>query len=236
MESGVHYTIIPPPVVYIGQQFWITVIAVEAAGGTKDDYCGTTSFTSTDPGAKIEGAVMDAFNFTWSSSFGCSALPNENGVKLFFNVSMTRLGMQTIVATDIADGSITGLTAVMVVGVDVKLTKQPPLQIVASSDTVQFKVCWSNYSSASAFTFVITDAVPMGLAYLPEASVAALNCGSTDGVTITVGYSTATSTTPPGPASFANGNPVTNTRWLRWTIAYAGIETTGCACYRATVQ
>jgi len=238
MESGVHYTIIPPPVVYVGQQFWITVIAIEAGGGgdTKDDYCGTTSFTSTDPGAKIEGTGMDAYNFVWSSGFGCSAAPNENGVKLFFNVSMTKLGMQTIVATDAADGSITGMAVINVVGVDVKLTKEPPLQIAASSDTVRFKLCWSNYSSASAFTFVITDAVPMGTSFLPEAAATALSCGSTDGIALGVAFSLIASPTMPAAASFTTGNPVAGTRWLRWTVPWAGVETTGCACFRVVVQ
>ncbi|MEK7474812.1 MAG: hypothetical protein AAB152_04165 [Candidatus Coatesbacteria bacterium] len=236
MESGVHYTIIPPPVVYIGQQFWITVIAVEAAGGTKDDYCGTTSFTSTDPGAKVEGTNMDAYNYTWKSTITPCNAGSDNGVKMFFSVSMTRLGMQTIVATDSMDGSITGLTAVMVVGVDVKLTKEPPLQVVASSDTVQFKICWSNYSSASAFTFVITDAVPMGTNFLPEASMAGLSCGNTDGTALAVGYSLLASPTMPGAASFTGANPVAGTRWLRWTVPIVGVQTSGCACFRAVVQ
>ncbi len=70
----------------------------------------------------------------------------------------------------------------------------------------------------------------------PEAAATGLSCGNTDGVALTVGYSSVTSPTPPLPASFANGNPVTGTRWLRWTAFYAGVETTGCACFRVLVN
>jgi len=68
MVVGTHYEIIGPPVAFLGTSAWITVVVVDAAGTTKDDYCGTTSFTSTDPGAKIDGGAMDLFNYTWKSS------------------------------------------------------------------------------------------------------------------------------------------------------------------------
>jgi len=234
METGVHYDILVPPSVFIGQSFWITLVVVDAGGGTKTDYCGTTSFSSTDPGAKIESTGMDTYNFTFSSSTACSALPNEDGVRVFVNVTMTQLGLQTIVASDTADGSITGLSSLMVVGVDVKLTKRPPLQVSASGDMPQFQICWSNYSSTSAFTFVITDAVPMGTTFLPEAGTAQLVCSQAAGSTVDVAYSTSTSATP--PAGFVNGNPVAGTRWLRWTVRQLGVNTTGCGCFRVTVN
>jgi len=236
LSAGAHYTIIAPAVVYVGESFWITVIVATELGGTKTDYCGTTSFTSTDPGAKIEAQAMDSFNFTWTSVLGCSAVPNENGVKVFVNVSMARLGTHTLVAGDSTDGSITGLTTLMVVGVDVKLTKEPRISLAASGDTVKFRICWSNYSSASAFTFVVTDAVPTGMTFVPEAAVSALDCGSTDGVGLGTSYSTTASAAVPGAASFTSGNPVAGTRWLRWTVPMAGVQTTGCACFRATVN
>jgi uncharacterized repeat protein (TIGR01451 family) len=134
------------------------------------------------------------------------------------------------------DGSIVGVAAITVVGVDVRFVKEPRLVVAASGDTVQFKVCWSNYSSASAFTFVITDAMPMGTTFVPEAGVSALTCGGTDGITLGVAYTTLASPTMPGAASFTGGNPVAGTRWLRWTVPYAGVETTGCACYRARID
>ncbi len=236
METGVHYDIIAPAVVYIGQSFWITVIVVEAAGGTKTDYCGTTSFTSTDPGAKIEGSLMDGYNFGWTSTSKCSSSPDENGVKVFVNVTMTRLGMITLIATDILDGSITGLAAINVVGADIRFWKDPAFSVAASADTVQFRICWSNYSSASAFNFTITDAVPRNTTYLPEAGTWALSCGNTDNLGLGVAYSTATSATMPPAASFTSGNPTAPTRWLRWTVPMAGVQTTGCACFRVTVN
>jgi hypothetical protein len=66
--------------------------------------------------------------------------------------------------------------------------------------------------------------------------VAALNCGNTDGVPIGVAYSTASSAGMPGAASFTDANPVAGTRWLRWTVPVAGVQTTGCACYRLVVN
>ncbi|MEK7475296.1 MAG: hypothetical protein AAB152_06625 [Candidatus Coatesbacteria bacterium] len=236
LATGTHYDIQAPAVVFAGQSFWITVVVLNTAGGTKTDYCGSTSFTSTDPSAKIEGAGLDSYNFTWSSSSACSVVPNENGVKVFINVILSKLGVQTIIGNDINDGSITGLTAILVTGADVKIFKEPKLTVAASGDTVRFKVCWSNYSSASAFSMVMTDAIPVGMTFIPEASTAAFDCKSTDGVGITVSYSTAPSAAMPSAASFTSANPVAGTRWLRWTVPMAGVQTTGCACYRVQVN
>jgi len=242
-HAGQHYTIICPPTAYVGQSFWITVVAVGAAGATETDYCGTTSFTSTDPGAKISAQPMDTLNYTWDSNdpaascqgAGCTG-GCDNGVRLFFNVSFTQLGFQTLIATDIVDGSVSGLASLLVVGVDVKFTKEKALQIAASSDTVRFKICWSNYSSGSAFTFVISDAVPLGTTFLPEASANGLNCGNTAGIALAVAYSTLNVPTLPPAASFTTANPVAGTRWLRWTVPVVGVMTSGCACYRVTVN
>jgi len=238
VSQGTYYTIIAPPIVFSGQSFWLTIIVSTQTGNTKTDYCGTTSFTSTDPTAKIEGGGMDAYNYTWKSDMGagCGVSPFNDGVKIFMNVMFNGLGLQSIVANDTADGSITGLATVLVVGVDIKLVKEPRLTVAASGDTVQFRICWSNYSSGSAFTFVITDAVPRNTTFVPEGAMTALSCGNTDGVALTVGYSTQATSTPPPPASFANGNPVAGTRWLRWTVPYAGVETTGCACFRVQIN
>jgi len=235
--KGTFYSIITPPVVYSGVPFWITVVVMDTGGGTKADYCGTSSFTSTDPAAQIGGLGMDSFNYTWNSGLvPCGASPFDNGVRLFMAMRLTKLGLQSMVATDIFDGSINGLATLMVVGVDLKLEKMPKLLLAASSDTVQFRVCWSNYSAASAFSLVITDAVPVGMTFVPEASAAGLSCGNTDGVTLAVSYSILTQPTPPSGDSFVTGNPVAGTRWLRWTVPVGGVETTGCACFRAQVQ
>jgi uncharacterized repeat protein (TIGR01451 family) len=236
LVTGTHYAIIAPPVVYSGQSFWITVVVLDATGSTKDDYCGTTSFTSTDPSAKINGTGMDAFNYTWSNNIVPCNAGTDNGVRIFINVTFTKLGLSAIVAMDLNDGSITGVGVINVVGADVKLFKEPKLSVAASGDTVRFKVCWSNYSSASAFTFVITDAVPVGMTFVPEAAVTALDCGNTDGAVLAVSASTLNTGTMPTAASFAAGNPVAGTRWLRWTVPVTGVQTSGCACYRASVN
>ncbi len=236
VATGVHYDVFMPPVVFTGQPFWITVVVVMGTGTTQVDYCGTSSFTSTDPGGKIEGTAMDAYNFTWSSSAKCSAVPDENGVRIFYSVTFNVLGDQTLIVTDTLDGSITGLGSTVVVGVDVKIEKLPRFQVAASGDTVQFRICWSNFSSSSAFTFVMTDAVPMGTTYLPEAGTWALSCGNTDGIGPGVAYSTATTPTVPPAGSFVTANPVTGTRWLRWTVPYTGVQTTGCTCFRVQVN
>ncbi|MEK7475010.1 MAG: hypothetical protein AAB152_05175 [Candidatus Coatesbacteria bacterium] len=236
LQEGVHYEFIAPPVVFSGQTFWITVIVKDTSGTTKTDYCGTTSFTSTDPAAAIGGTGMDLYNFTWSSKAACTSAPDEDGIKIFLGVTLVRMGMQTIVGMDTGDGSVNGLTAILVVAADVKLQKTPKLTVAASGDTVQFKVCWSNFSSGSAFTFVITDALPVGTTFVPEASTAALSCGNTNGLNLTVAYTTAASATMPPAASFTTGNPIAGTRWLRWTVPYTGVNTTGCGCYRITIN
>jgi len=228
LQEGVHYEIIAPPIVFSGTNFWITIVVKDTGGNTKMDYVGTTSFTSTDPAARILGGAMEGTNYTWVLA--------DDGVHIFMNVSLSRIGMQTIVAQDTGDGSINGLTAILVVAADVKLQKFPKLVVAASGDTVQFKVCWSNYSSGSAFTFVMTDAIPNGMTFVPEAAVAGLDCGNTKGLGLSVAYSTSASAGMPPAASFTGGNPVAGTRWLRWTVFYTGVNTTGCACYRAKIN
>jgi len=230
VETGTHYELILPPTVYSGENFWFTIVVVESGGDTMTTYNGITSFTSTDSKAQLGGMGMDLYNYTWTGA----GVGKDNGVKIFVNVIFNKLGLQTIVAGDTADGSIVGVGTIMVVGVDVKLYKEQRLTIAASGDTVQFKICWSNYSSASAFTFVITDAVPMGTTYVPE-TAAAMSCGSTDGMTITVGYSS-DPTTPATTWATASGMLPTGVRWLKWTVPYAGVQTSGCACFKVSVN
>jgi uncharacterized repeat protein (TIGR01451 family) len=232
--TGVHYNVIMPPVVFSGQSFWITVIVVEQGGDTKTDYCGTASFTSTDPTTAIGGIGLDSYDYAYPSSVsGCNGGSPVNGVKVFVNVVMTKLGTQSIVVTDTLDGSISGVGATLVVGADVKLEKRPPLSLAASGDTLRFQICWSNFSSASADNFTITDAVPQGTTFVPEMATA-LDCGNTRGVTPVLAWSTATSPTP--PASWSSGNPGPGTRWLRWTVPQVGVNTTGCVCFRVSVN
>ena len=240
--AGTHYEIVTPPVAYAGQDFWITVLVLNVGGSTKTDYCGTTSFTSTDPSSVIQGSAMDTFNYTWDSNVASATCVGagcvgtcDNGVRIFVQVRFNRLGMHTIVAADIADGSILGLATFMVVGEDVKLFKEPRLGTAASGDTVMFRICWSNYSSGSAFTFVITDAVPQGTAYVPEVP-SVMDCGSTDGVGLTVAQSTSTSVPPPSYTTVTSGSLPVGVRWLRWTVPIVGVQTTGCACYKLSVD
>ena len=233
LSQGVFYRIIAPPVVFLGQSFWITIVVVEQGGDTKCDYDGTTSFTSTDPGAKIESKAMDTYNYSWKPNAG-----GDCGVKIFMNVSMTRLGLQTVVACDTIDGSINGLTTIMVVAADVKLEKRKKLTVAASGDTVQFQICWSNFSSATAFSFTITDAVPMGTTYVPEIASTMLCSASAPVPGLTVWYSTATTTTPPGTFTSVpgTGSPLGNSRWLRWTIKDVYVNSTGCICFKVSVN
>jgi len=232
LSTGTHYRIIAPPIVFAGQSFWITLVVIETGGTTKTDYTGTTSFSSTDPAAKIQGAAMDGYNYTWN---GCGT---NCGVKVFVNVSLMQMGLQSIVAIDTMDGSITGITAVMVVGADIKLEKRRKLTIAASGDTVQFQICWSNFSSATGFSFTITDAVPMGTTYVPEIASTMLCQASTPVPGMVVWYSTATSTTPPGTFTSLPGtsSPLSNTRWLRWTIQDVYVNSTGCVCFKVSVN
>ena len=163
---------------------------------------------------------------------------------MFINVVMNTLGLQTIVATDIFDGSITGLGAVMVVGADIKLLKEPKLTVAASADIIRFRVCWSNYSSASGTDVVITDAVPVGTTYVPDAASDAL-CTPVAGVNVITSYSISTSPTMPpaidfitisGAAQPPGGPSGTGARWMRWTVDMIGVWTTGCLCYRVRVD
>ena len=231
LQTGTHYQIIVPPVVFVGQTFWITIIVLDSSSSTKCDYAGTTSFTSTDPAGQIEGKTMDSYNYTWKGATDC-------GVKIFFKVTFTKMGMQTIVAVDTLDGSITGVAALMVVAADIKLEKLKKVTVAASGDTVKFQICWSNYSSASGFSFTITDAVPMGTTYVPEIASTMLCQASTPLPSFIVWYSTAVTTTPPATFTSVPGtsSPLSNTRWLRWTIRDVYVNSTGCVCFKVSVN
>ncbi len=232
LQSGVYYTIIMPPVVYSGQYFWITVVVQDVGGGTKTDYGGITSFSGTDPLSRIENQPMDSYNYDWTSGV-------ENGVKVFVRVQLFALGQQSVVAIDTEDGSISGIASTMVVGADVKLSKEPRLAVMSSGEQVQFRICWSNYSTATAEAFTITDAVPMGTSYVPEAaSLMVCGTGGPAAPTVTVSYGGASATTP---ATFNTLTSPTqtapaSTRWLRWTVRDVYVGSTGCVCFRARVD
>jgi uncharacterized repeat protein (TIGR01451 family) len=138
------------------------------------------------------------------------------------------------------DGSITGLEAIMVVGADVRLEKRKKLTIAASGDTVQFWICWSNYSTATAYSFTITDAVPNGTTYVPELAGNAI-CGQ-DGpynASVSMAASSSTSTTPPNTAFVYVApatTPAATTRWLRWTVRDVYVNSTGCVCFKVVVN
>jgi len=175
---------------------------------------------------------MAATDYTW--------ILGDAGVKIFINVSFSRLGLQSIVAVDTTDGSISGVAATMVVGADIKLEKRNKLSVAASGDTVQFRICWSNYSTATGYSFTITDAIPRGTDYVPELSNNAL-CGQDGPATasVTLAQAISASTTPPN-ASFttiATGTTGSNTaRWLRWTVRDVYVNSTGCVCFKVLVQ
>jgi len=231
VATGVFYGIIAPPVAFVGQNFWITVVVFNVGGATKTDYGGITSFTSTDPGAKIESVGMDGYNYDWTGA--------ELGVKIFFNVSFTRIGQMTLLASDTMDGSITGLTTIMVVGADIKLEKLNKLTVASSGDTVQFRICWSNYSTATGYSFTITDAVPLGTVYVPELA-SLMMCGTSGPApSFSVAYSTSTATTPPNTAFIyvaPAASPPNTSRWLRWTVRDVYVNSTGCACFKVKVN
>jgi len=207
-------------------------------GVTKTDYCSTTFFTSTDPTADMPFKVLGSL-YSWSSDSvsGCVGAPSDNGVRLFVSVVLRKIGMQSIVANDTMSGAITGLTAVKVVGADVKLVKTPPLALASSGEGVQFRICWSNYSSATAFSFTITDAVPMGTRLVPETREN-LVCGVPAGVGMDVAYSANPSVTAPSDFTTlapASGVPAMDVRWLRWTVRDVGVNSSGCVCFKVSV-
>jgi uncharacterized repeat protein (TIGR01451 family) len=173
---------------------------------------------------------MDTYNYAWVPA-------SDKGIHIFFRVSFTKIGMQTIVASDTMDGSIVGLAAIMIVGVDVQFFKEPRLSVAASGDTVNFKICWSNYSSASALSFVITDAVPKGTTYVPQVASNHI-CGTTSAIAYDFAYSTSQTSSPPAGGSWTTTTvtPSPPVYWLRWTIKSVGIDTSGCACFKVSVN
>ena len=75
-------------------------IVVDQGNTTKTDYCGTSSFTATDPLARIENTNMDSYNFTWSAAATCNVAPNEDGFKVFVNVTFTGVPLASVVSPE----------------------------------------------------------------------------------------------------------------------------------------
>ena len=124
------------------------------------------------------------------------------------------------------------------VGVNVKLFKEPTNVAVASGDEVQFKICWSNYSSGTAENFLITDRVPNGFSYVDNVYDSDDHfCGATHGFSddSTVTYSTEDSDLP---ITFTEMSfEVAGVQWLKWSIPSAvSANTTGCVCFKAKVD
>lgn len=239
LQKGIYYDMLLPPTVYVGQDFWMTVVVMQS-GATKEDYCGETVFTSSDPAAWMQWGSMNAGSFVWTSSKACPGT-NENGVKVFIQVRFNKIGLQTIVAADKFDGSIVGLATVRVVGADVKLFKEKRLAIAASGDTIEFRICWSNFSTATAAAFVITDGIPVGTSYIPDVlsdSLCAPLANMGHGTDWRAAYSTDVAGPMPGAGSFVTtgGLGPATTRWLRWTVGMIGVNRTGCFCYRLRVD
>ncbi len=236
LATGRHYEILAPAVAYLGQPFWITVVVTGAVGGTETDYCGTSAFTSSDPLAQIEGVPMALFNYDWTSEFNPEcATGSDNGIKIFGGVILNELGIKNISVFDTTDGSVTGLAAIMVVGINLKFSKEPKMHVASSGDEVQFRICWSSYSSASALEFTVTDAIPKGTTYVQDLLANHL-CGATDGL---AGASVAFSTADNQPGSFQPlpaGGTSQDVKWLRWTIPQVGVDTTGCVCFKVRVD
>jgi len=104
---------------------------------------------------------------------------------------------------------------------------------------VQFWICWSNYSSATAYSFTITDAVPMGTTYVPELASQAV-CGQNGPYDSSVSLAASASTTTTPPTNFSTVNPGSTagatTRWLRWTVRDVYVNSSGCVCFKVVVN
>jgi plastocyanin/ribosomal protein L31 len=94
-----HYSVTAPATATAGTPISVTVTALDASDQTFPSYTGTAHFTSTDGSATLPAD----YTFT-----GADAGTHT------FSVTLATAGNQTITATDIADGSITGLAGVAV--------------------------------------------------------------------------------------------------------------------------
>ncbi len=227
VNTGLHYDVIAPDSVFSGQSFWLTVAVIMGTGATKPDYTGTCTFTSTDPLAQIAGVPMDLYDYVWQIT--------DEGVRIFINVVLNGSGYVPIVVADTMDGSITGLASIRVQVVDIKFHKEPRYAVAASGDTVQFKICWSNYSTGSASEFVITDAIPSHMTYISDLE-ANHYCGSTQDLGPPAVAFSSTNNLPASFQDMPSAGTSSPVAWLRWTIPVIGAKTTGCVCFKVKVD
>jgi uncharacterized repeat protein (TIGR01451 family) len=90
-----HLAVMGPALVTAGQAQSITVVALDAANDLVPSYAGTIHFTSSDGSASLPAD----YTFT----------PADAGVHTFVGgVTLTTAGSQSVTATDLANGSITG--------------------------------------------------------------------------------------------------------------------------------
>jgi hypothetical protein len=97
--AATHFLVSAPATTTAGQSFTVTVTALNASNGTDSGYRGTVSFTSTDL-----QAILPA-NYTFTAG--------DAGTHTF-TVTLETAGNQSITATDIAVGTITGNDTVAV--------------------------------------------------------------------------------------------------------------------------
>jgi len=160
------YRIDAPAVAVSGVPFWITVTAVDGAANTWTDYCGTSSFTSTDdPLALVNGVAMDAYNYTWHSSLTCPSAPNPNGTWGFL-VTFFKPGFSCVFIQDTVFPAASGFFCVVV-----GTPPAPPVLSVSAVKTLEPVFPWSggpvtygivvaNTGAATITDLTVVDTIP----------------------------------------------------------------------------
>jgi hypothetical protein len=223
-----------------GQQFHVTVSALDANGNLTPNYRGTVHFTSSDPAAQLPN------NYTFTAA--------DNGVHTF-PLTLNTPGDQTITARDTLNSSISGSTDVIVsaagasqiaVGVPANVTAGVPFQATLTAEDANGNVVPSytgtvhivttlnqmaNYTFTPADQGTHTFTLRLRLAGAETVTVTDTSDPSINGsANFTVNAAAATHLvvqTPPGPATpgvpfdvrvvaadpFGNPDPLTRAPW-----------------------
>ncbi len=224
------YRIAAPPSHFTTEDFWVTVVVLDVAGTTRADYCGTTSFTSTDPLALINGVPMGSFTFAWSSSLACSSPPDEDGITGFW-IRLPSAHSSDFLNLRDAGTPVTLGGQSIAQGIPLVTWETATPSVAKAGDLVEYRISFSNESNVSGWSVMITTS---------DGSFSnRVKTGAIPGaVFVTGGAGAITSlwaNSLGGPWNATAPTGQTDPLYLRWILAHVGGHQSGYIRYQAQV-
>jgi hypothetical protein len=125
--AATHLRLSLPARVASGTAFSLTITSLDAYGNVATGYAGTVRFTSSDTTAGLPA------NYTFTAQ--------DQGLHSFRSLTLNALGTQSLTATDVGPGSVTGSASVTVV------PRAPSKLTAMAASSSEIDLTWSDNSS-----------------------------------------------------------------------------------------